>query len=68
MANTKLLREKINASGLKLSHISKEMGITRQALSYKLIHNGEWTYCQAIILKKMLKLSAKDMNDIFFAA
>lgn len=68
MTDTNLLREKIRQSGLKLSYISEEMGITRQALSYKLIHNGEWTYCQAMILKKLLKLSAKEMDDIFFAA
>ena len=36
MTNTKLLREKIEASGLKLSYIASQLWISRAALTMKI--------------------------------
>lgn len=56
MTNTKLLREKIEASGLKLQYIADQLGITRFGLYKKLQDGSEFKPSQIVILCDILKI------------
>lgn len=65
MVDVNELTKRIKLSDVSIADIADKMGLTRQALYYKLNHNAEWTYRQAIILRRMLKLSGKEMVELF---
>ena len=56
MTNTKLLREKIEASGLKLQYIADQLGITRFGLYKKLQDGSEFKPSQIVIFCDILKI------------
>lgn len=56
MTNTKLLREKIEASGLKLQYIADQLGITRFGLYKKLQDGSEFKPSQIVKLCELLRI------------
>lgn len=66
MTNTKLLREKIEASGLKLSYIADQLGISGKALSMKIENRTEFKPSEIVKLSKLLRIkSAEERTQIF---
>ena len=67
MTNTSLLMEYIEKSGYKMSFIAKQLGITAYGFSLKVNNKSEFKASEITILCKLLKISAKDKEAIFFA-
>lgn len=66
MTNTKLLREKINESGYKLTFIAKQCGITYQGFLKKLNNHTEFKASETMILRIILNLTDEEWESIFF--
>ncbi len=67
MANTSLLKSKINESGLRTSYIAKSLNITKQAFYNKINNRSDFTVEQAFKLQKLLKLDTTTFRSVFFA-
>ena len=67
MTNTALLGKYIEKSGYKKSFIAEKLGITSYGLALKINNKSEFKASQITILCKLLKISAKDRETIFFA-
>ena len=67
MVDTPYLEEEIKNSGLKKSYLAEKCGITLQTFSNKMNNKSEFTGSEIQIISKILGLTAKKMNDIFFA-
>lgn len=67
MTNTSLLEEYIKKSGYKKSYIAAQLGITAYALTLKINNKSEFKANEITILCKLLKISTKDKEAIFFA-
>lgn len=67
MTNTSLLMQYIEKSGYKMSFIAKQLGITAYGFSLKVNNKSEFKASEITILCKLLKISAKDKEAIFFA-
>ena len=67
MTDTKRLRQKIEESGIKYTFIAEKLGLTKQGLSRKLEDGTDFKVPQMFILKDILRLSAKEAREIFFA-
>lgn len=66
MTNTKLLREKIDASGLKLQYIADQLRITRFGLYKKLQDGSEFKPSQIVKLCELLRIeTAEEREQIF---
>ena len=67
MTNTALLKESIERSGYKMSHIAAQLGITAYALSLKINNKSEFKANEINILCNLLKIGVSDRMSIFFA-
>lgn len=67
MTNTSLLEEYIQRSGYKKSYIAAQLGITAYGFALKCNNSSEFKASEMTILCKLLKISAKDKEAIFFA-
>lgn len=67
MTNTSLLMQYIDKSGYKKSFIAAQLGITTYAFMLKVNNKSEFKASEITILCKLLKISAKDRDAIFFA-
>lgn len=67
MTNTPLLEQYIEKSGYKKSFIAQQLGITAYAFALKINNKSEFKASEITILCKLLKISAKDREAIFFA-
>lgn len=67
MTNTVLLEQYIEKSGYKKSFIAAQLGITTYAFMLKVNNKSEFKASEITILCKLLKISAKDRDTIFFA-
>ena len=67
MTNTTLLERYIEKSGYKKSFIAKQIGISAYALAMKINNESEFKAREISILCKILNISAKDRDAIFFA-
>lgn len=65
MGNMELLREFIERSGISLTNIAKQLNITYVALNNKLKGKYAFTLDEALLLKKILKLTQTEWNAIF---
>lgn len=65
MGNMELLREFIERSGISLTNIAKQLNITYVALNNKLKGKFAFTLDEALLLKKILKLTQSEWNAIF---
>ena len=63
MTNTKLLREKIDASGLKLQYIADQLGITRFGLYKKLQDGSEFKPSQIVKLCELLRIETAEERE-----
>lgn len=66
MTNTKLLKEKIEQSGLKKSYIAKALGMTRSTLRAYLEGRMEFRVSHTNILCALLKIDVEQREAIFF--
>lgn len=68
MTDTKLLREAISKSGLKLCYIAQAIGITRQQFSKKVNNHVAFNQYEIEALCNVLGIkSLRDKEAIFFA-
>ena len=67
MTNTSMLEQYIKKSGYKKSFIAEQLGITAYGLTLKINNKNEFKASEMTILCKLLKISAKDKEAIFFA-
>ena len=65
MGNMKLLRELIERSGISFTNIAKQLNITYVALNNKLKGKYAFTLDEALLLKKILKLTQTEWNAVF---
>jgi hypothetical protein len=67
VTNTSLLEHYIEKSGYKKSFIAKQLGITSYGLTLKINNRSEFKASEITILCRLIKISAKDREAIFFA-
>ncbi len=67
MTNTKLLRSKIEDSGIKIAHIARKLELSRVGLYNKLNNKSEFTAREIDGLSYLLRLTRDERDDIFFA-
>jgi len=65
MGNMELLREFIERSGISLTNIAKQLNITYVAFNNKLKGKFAFTLDEALLLKKILKLTQSEWNAVF---
>ena len=63
--NLELLRTFIERSGVSITFIAKQLGITYVGLNNKLKGKYAFTLDEALTLKKILKLTQSEWNAIF---
>ena len=68
MVNTVLLRTKVKDSGLKYKYVAKKMDISTYALQLKIDGKNEFLVSEVESLCKMLGLTNKEKDNIFFAS
>ena len=67
MVDTALLKDSIKMSGLKLSYIAEQLGLSRQGLANKLRGDRRFTVNEVYDLRRLLGLTAGQAERIFFA-
>lgn len=67
MTNTKDLRGRIKAKGLKYKAISEILGITPYCLQRKIENENEFKVSEVDKLSSMLGLTLQETQDIFFS-
>ena len=67
MTDTKLLREMIAKSGLKLGYIAQQMGLSRQALQQKINNDRDFKAGEVNELSRLLQLDNPTREAIFFS-
>lgn len=65
MGNMELLREFIDRSGISITNIAKQLNITYVALNNKLKGKFAFTLDEALLLKKILRLTQTEWNAVF---
>lgn len=66
MGNIELLKEKIDDSGITMTALARKTGIKRETLYNRLKGIGDFTASEIVPLSKVLHLSAKEKEAIFF--
>lgn len=66
MTDTAALKDAIRNSGMSLTYIADTLGITRCALYKKIDNITEFKASEIVTLKRILNLSDKERDDIFF--
>lgn len=66
MTNTKLLEAAIKASGLKKTHIAKQMGVSRTSLVNYINNKTELKASQINMLCQILNIPEDERDAIFF--
>lgn len=66
MTNTKLLRDKIDSSGLKIGYIAEQINLTYQGFLNKLNNETEFKASEIKMLQSILGLTNKERDAIFF--
>ena len=66
MINTKLLEKKISDSGMTMVSLAEKTGILRESLYNKLKGNTEFKASEISSLSKVLRLSIRERDAIFF--
>ena len=67
MTDTKELRQRIEASGLKYKYIALKLGITAYTLQLKIDNDNEFKVSEVDTLAGLLGLSLREKDAIFFA-
>ena len=66
MINTKLLEKNISDSGMTMVSLAEKTGILRESLYNKLKGNTEFKASEISSLSKVLRLSTRERDAIFF--
>jgi len=66
VTNTQLLRERIDASGLKLSHIAECMFITPKALAMKIDNKSPFKAAEIVALSRILGIDTPEERELYF--
>lgn len=66
MVNTQLLEQKIADSGLKIGHIAKTLGLTRQGFDKKRKGKTSFRLAEVYVLCDLLHISGEEKVKIFF--
>lgn len=66
MINTKLMEKKISDSGMTMVSLAEKTGILRESLYNKLKGNTEFKASEISSLSKVLRLSTRERDAIFF--
>lgn len=67
MTDTQTLKNVVNKSGLKKIYIADKLGLSRNGLALKMNGKTEFTAAEIQMLADILRLTAKDVQRIFFA-
>jgi len=67
MTDTKALRDKIKAAGLKYKYVAERLGITPYSLKLKIENDNEFKVSEVDALSEILGLSLREKDAIFFA-
>lgn len=67
MTDTKELRNRIEASGLKYKYIAQKLGISAYALQLKIDNDSEFKVSEVDALATLLGLTLLEKDAIFFA-
>ena len=68
MTNTKLLKEYIRRSGLKINFIASKLGISRAALSNKILNRSEFSQREIEKVCDLLSIRVLETKEaVFFA-
>lgn len=67
MTNKELFMTTVREKGIKLQFLADKIGISRQALSNKINNHSQFNAREVGELKRLLALSQKEVDDIFFA-
>ena len=67
MTNTALLEQYIEKSGYKKSFIAEQLGLTAYGFTLKVNNKSEFKASEMTTLCKLLKISKRDKDAIFFA-
>ena len=67
LINSEILCQKISDSGMTITYIANKIGISREGLYNKLNNETEFKASEIAALKKLLRLSVKERDTIFFA-
>ena len=67
MTDTKLLREALESRGLIYKYIAEELGITPYGLQKKIENESDFKAKEILALTRILGLSRKERDRIFFA-
>lgn len=67
MTNTSLLEQYIEKSGYKKGYLAQQLGLTSYGFALKISNKNEFKASEMTKLCKLLKISAKDKEAIFFA-
>ena len=67
MTDTKELRRRIEAAGLKYKHIAQQLGISAYILQLKIDNDNEFKVSEVDTLSTLLGLSLREKDAIFFA-
>lgn len=67
MTDTALFREKVQTSGLKYNFLAKNLGITTEGLRKKIKNEVEFKPSEIVVLCKLLNMTNKERDRIFFA-
>jgi predicted transcriptional regulator len=68
MTDLKLLREKIEDSGMTIVAISSKTGIDRATFYNRLKGKGEFTASEIVSLTSVLRLNRSDRDKIFLSS
>lgn len=63
--NIEELNKIIDSSGLKISYLAEKCGLTRAGFYKKRTGQSEWTASEIAVLRTELKLSLKQLDNIF---
>lgn len=67
MTNVERLKEKIDDSGFLKTYIAEQIGITKQGFYLKISGKNEFKQSEIKKLTKLLKLTSKDVKEIFLS-
>lgn len=67
MINKSALKRKISKSGLKISFIAQELGISRAGLYKKMNNQSEFKLSEVEKISNVLNLQSNDKDTIFFS-
>lgn len=67
MFDRKLFKAKVVAAGMTLEGVAKELGINPATLDRKMSGISDFYRHEIQILRKLLKLSSANVDEIFFA-